>query len=222
MAKLPENTDFEWSIGTLVTLELGSQKYALLQKRPQIKPDSTPESFPGCLQVTFHGKLEKRESEKRESFVSGLKREIQEEIIEMLWRCRIPLTKQEKTALGYFVSANIATDKDALKFYELLFPDYFGEQKGVIVSSRKTVKTKRKTDITTQFDIPENLLEQHPELTWVINKLKESHVIVLLSSSDLDNLIPLDPKLHKQNGVQEAGKFGMFQDEIDAVKKALM
>jgi hypothetical protein len=55
----------------------------------------------------------------------------------------------------------------------------------------------------------------------VINKLRSSDVIALLSVDDLHRLVPLVPKLHKKYGITEIGKYGMFQDEIDAVTKAL-
>ncbi len=54
-----------------------------------------------------------------------------------------------------------------------------------------------------------------------IRQLQHDGVIVLLSADELDKLIPINPKLHKKEGVKEEGKFGMFQDEIDAVKNAL-
>jgi hypothetical protein len=88
---------------------------------------------------------------KRESFVDGLTREIREETIEMLGRINTPLTLEERMALGIFISANATTSPDVLKFYQSLTPDSFGQQRGILTSSREfqADKKKKKTDITT-------------------------------------------------------------------------
>lgn len=65
------------------------------------------------------------------------------------------LSLEERMALGVFVSANTATNQDAMDFYKSLIPNVFGQQAGVLVSSRKfePEKKKKKTDVTTQFHI---------------------------------------------------------------------
>lgn len=230
--KLPENTEFEWAVWALVTCEIDGKKYAILQKR------TADDSFPGCLQVTIHGGLEKKWGMKtetnraeRESMIDGLKRETVEEVTEMISRS-ISLTDDQKNTLWNAVLINVgeltgiymlaweAPFRKAMK----VFLNNTLEQKWLITVSRKTKKgekTARKTDATFWFHISGKNNIASPELMPTIQQLAEDWVIVLLSSEELEKLVPLEPKLHKKEGITEEGKYGMFQDEIDAVKKAL-
>lgn len=56
--QLPENTEFDYAVGALVTLEIEGVKHVILQKRPLFRPDGTPESFPNGLDPTVRGRLE--------------------------------------------------------------------------------------------------------------------------------------------------------------------
>lgn len=64
----------------------------------------------------------------------------------------------------------------------------------------------RKTVVTLGFDITQketddckDYLSLFPE----IKHLAKDGVIVLLSAEEVDKLVPLNPKIHKENGVQE-------------------
>lgn len=216
--KLPENTEHEWAIWALVTVEIEGKKYAILQKRAE------NDSFPGCLQVTVHGGLKKTWEMKvganraeRESMVDWLKREAGEEIIEIIQRSNHQEEIDTPCRAGIHEFFAAITD--------------WSQQinsKGVLTIGRKTKisttvgeKSVRKTDVTLGFDINSSNTEEFTLLIPQIQQLSRDWVIFLLSVDDMDKLIPLDPKIHKIHGVQEEGKYGMFEDEIEAVKKAL-
>jgi hypothetical protein len=57
----------------------------------------------------------------------------------------------------------------------------------------------RKTDITLGFDITFENQQRYPLLMPEIRKLQTDGVIVLLSSDEIDKLVPIDPKLHKEH-----------------------
>jgi hypothetical protein len=110
MKKFPKNTEFEWAVGALVTVEIDDKKYIILQKR------AADDSFPGCLQVTVHGWLEKSGKIKegtnraeRETFIDGLMREVREEVSEMIWRSQFygnPILADEYNELQSLIDAS--------------------------------------------------------------------------------------------------------------------
>lgn len=71
------------SVGLVVIIKKAEELYAVLQKRSAWNHEKdAPESFPGCLQVTCHGKLEEDES-----FVMALVRECMEELGKEFTQC---------------------------------------------------------------------------------------------------------------------------------------
>ncbi|MDP7247061.1 MAG: hypothetical protein QF741_00360 [Candidatus Peribacteraceae bacterium] len=66
-----------------MTIDHGGEKKAILQIR-----DSS-DSYPGCAQVTFHGKMERDHYGELEQFVDGLRRELYEEAHELFKRASL-------------------------------------------------------------------------------------------------------------------------------------
>lgn len=50
-----EGIEYSSTTSAVLTIELGGVKLAVLERRPKLKPDGTPESYPGCLQVLLQG-----------------------------------------------------------------------------------------------------------------------------------------------------------------------
>ncbi|MFA6080252.1 MAG: hypothetical protein WC753_02095 [Candidatus Gracilibacteria bacterium] len=217
MSKLPENTEYTGAVGALVTCEINGKKYVILQKRV------ADDSFPGCLQVTVHGGLKGTNKRKRESMSNGLGREVREEVYEILERSTLRWPNRSMHwGIEEVLHWNLIGGGDLV---ESKRKRNLLEGKGILSRSRKTregtTSKMRKTDITLGFDITFENQQRYPLLMPEIRKLQTDGVIVLLSSDEIDKLVPIDPKLHKEHGVTEDGKYGMFADEIEAVKKAL-
>lgn len=152
----------------MILTEKSGSLFVLCQKQAKWNTEkNAPESFPGCLQVSCHGKLEEGED-----FYDALIRESYEELGD--------------------------------KFTGLC-------QNDVRLHIVAEVKDDKKHVLTCAAFVTEERL-------GMIEKGKDVGDLVYLSEAEVDQIIPIDPSM-KENGAPE-GKNAMFQDEIDAIKKA--
>jgi len=89
MPQFSINTKYDCAVGALVTIEIEGVKRVILQKRPLFKPDGKPESFPNGLDKTVRGRLDPIDrlgGKIKGSVLNGLKREVKEEVREMIDR----------------------------------------------------------------------------------------------------------------------------------------
>lgn len=143
--------------------------FAVCQKRAQWNTEKDmPESFPGCLQVSCHGKLEEGED-----FYTALIRESKEE-------------------LGSNFTKLCQNDVQLHKVIE--------------------VDDEKKHVVTYAAFVTEERLA-------MIEPGKDVGGLVYLSEAEVNQIIPIDSSM-KENGAPD-GKNAMFQDEIDAIKKAI-
>ena len=216
-----EGIEYSSTTSAVLTIELGGVKLAVLERRPKLKPDGTPESYPGCLQVLLQGWIEKTGAEKTvinrdliSSKLLALREEVPTKVQEIITRSRTyknPITWDAESQRKHL--EDLANNVDL----------YAPPETRILSTSRKTQPPKSPDDKAIhQTDITFGL-----HMRWgtigddVLGTLLKEEIIVLLGANDLHSLIPLDPKLHKKKGVRQKGKYGMHPDQIKAVKKAL-
>ncbi|MDD4803677.1 MAG: NUDIX hydrolase [Candidatus Pacebacteria bacterium] len=157
------------SVGLVIITQANGILFAVCQKRAQWNTEKDmPESFPGCLQVSCHGKLEESED-----FYAALIRESKEELGD--------------------------------KFTRLC-------QNDVQLHKMVEVDDEKKHVVTYAAFVTEERLA-------MIEPGKDVGGLVYLSEAEVNQIIPIDPSM-KENGSPD-GKNAMFQDEIDAIKKAI-
>ncbi len=158
----------EESVGLVIITRDNDSLKVLCQKRSHWSTErNAPSNFPGCLQVSCHGKLEDGEN-----FYSSLIREMEQELGERFTT---------------FYRNNVQPHK--------------------IVE----IKNEKKHVITFAVYIENEQLK-------MIELGKEVGGLFYLSEKETDQILPIDPSM-KEKGAPE-GRNAMFQDEIDAIKKA--
>jgi hypothetical protein len=113
------------SVGLILMKNMDGRMKALVQKRGRWNfAEDKPETYPGCCQVSCHGRIEDGETEQ-----SALQREIHEEL--GAWFAAWFL-ENRGDSLRKVVS--IADDRKSVATYALLLPDDFDVESGICLS----------------------------------------------------------------------------------------
>jgi hypothetical protein len=165
------------------------------------------DSFPQCIEKTWGGG-----AEQDEKLSAALCREYGEEVCEVSARSGISpsslLLKQQKP--------ETVVDPETDHVHEIIDTDH---QRYVLERLNELRETGKKLIVTLLCRI------QDPQLVEEIQPLVDAGTLIKVTAADVHRLVPINAVDHKVHGLtadqREAGKLGMFPDEIEAVRIAL-